>query len=74
MALKVIDYARRKSNGSVHAILEEFDSCNSSIGIQFKLHTQNVICVAVCIALTTSLSVLVISYPQCVVGMTLHVN
>jgi hypothetical protein len=33
LAPKVIEYARRKSNASVHAILSEFDSSSTTVGM-----------------------------------------
>jgi hypothetical protein len=47
VALKVIDYARLKSNAPVHAILEELDSSNTSIGMKQFEHSIYNVCMCI---------------------------
>jgi hypothetical protein len=47
VASKVIDYARRKSNASVHVILGEFDSSPTTIGMQYFQHCAQTVYVYV---------------------------
>jgi len=53
VALKVLDYARHKSNASVHAILKEFNS-SSNVVHQLVQHYTFSVCVCVRVRLCTT--------------------